>query len=399
MNEKLKIALVTSGLDFGGSTTFLLYLGDGLRSLGIPSQVFSFMSDNPIKTEFAEAGIPVHVTDEKKSIFEDRLTALYQKIAEFEPNVVIASLGAEAFEMLRYVPPGVIRIGVIHDPINQTALPVYGKNLDGIVLVNPSPSWAETSRRLAPHLPRQFIAHGIPLPELGLGRTPNPEKPLRLTYFGRLTEVKGTRVFPEIIKQLRQRDVPFRWVIYGSGPDEDKMRELLASDTQSGDVVISPPVPRHELYRKIQHHDVFILASEIEGGPLTLLEAMSLGLVPVCNDAPCLTQEVVNPENGFIIPRAPAKYAEMISILHQDRPRLERMSAAARGTITKHYSTTAMAERYLAFIKSFAPAVFRIFWPTKIAPRPILGLNLAARIGQGTGLARQARRIVKRLRG
>src|SRR6185312_7362306 len=112
---------------------------------------------------------------------------------------------------------------------------------------------------------------------------------------------KGTRLFPDIIKELHQRKVPFRWAIYGNGPDEGYVRESLAAEIQAGNVVVSPHVPREELFRTIRKHDVFIMASDHEGGPLTLLEAMSVGLVPICHDTPCLVQEVVNPENGFII--------------------------------------------------------------------------------------------------
>ena len=47
---------------------------------------------------------------------------------------------------------------------------------------------------------------------------------------------------------------------------------------------MSSPVSRDQLFPLVRQHDVFIMASEIEGGPLTLLEAMALGLVPICND-------------------------------------------------------------------------------------------------------------------
>jgi glycosyltransferase involved in cell wall biosynthesis len=396
MTGKLKVAFVTGGLPFGGSTTFLLYLASGLRSLGISSQIFSFTKGVAFAAEFDAAGIPIHVADETTLIFEDRLAALYQKLAEFQPTVVFANLGADSYEMLRYVPRGTIRMGMIHDPINQSMPPRYQDSLDGIVVVNPS--WAEVTRGLAPGLSCQYLAHGIPLPEPGLTRKSVPGAPLSITYFGRLTEVKGAKVFPGITQQLRQRNIPFHWTIYGGGPEEGYLRESLATEIQTGAVILSPPVSHHDLFSTIRKHDVFIFASEIEGGPLTLIEAMSLGLVPVCNDIPCLVQELVTPENGFVISRDPAKYAEAISVLHHDRPRLERMSVAARKTITERYSTTAMAERYVNFMKTFEPGSVSVSWPARIRPQPIRGLNLLSHLGQSNPVGRQARRIAKRIR-
>ncbi len=186
--------------------------------------------------------------------------------------------------------------------------------------------------------------------------------------------------------------------VWERSAEEGFLREHLAAEIQTGQVIISPPFSRKELFRAIRQHDVFIMASNHEGGPLTLLEAMALGLVPICNDTPCLVQEVVTPNNGFIIPREPAQYAESFSALHKDRARLERMSAAARKIITEQYGLNAMAGRYLAFFKELAPHPCATSWPARITPQPIRNMPLLARISQGNGLVRQARRIAKRIR-
>jgi glycosyltransferase involved in cell wall biosynthesis len=396
VTDKLKFALVTGGLDAGGSTSFLLNLANGLRLLGVRSEVYCFTKGNPLASDFAAAQIPVYTTDETKLIYEDRLANLYEAIAGFKPTVVIASLGAESFEMLRYLPSGIIRLGMGHERGMLSLLSKYAQNLDATVVVNPF--WERLANQLTPSVASKYLAHGIPLQAQDLARSPNPDRPLSLTYFGRLVDTKGTRLFPEIVKELHRRSFPFHWAIYGNGPDEAYVRESFAPEIQAGNVTVSPYISREALYRTIRKHDVFIMASDHEGGPLTLLEAMSLGLVPICNDTPCLVQEVVTPNNGFIIPREPAEYAEMFSKLHQDRTLLEHMSAAARKTITEHYSLIAMAERYIKFIKTLCPPPSAVSWPSHVKPEPIRGMSLLARATQSTALTRQARRIVKRIR-
>lgn len=396
VTASLKIGLVTAGVQFGGSTTFLLQLASSLRTLGIATEVYSFRKHHPLAPDFAAAGVPVHITDEGQFIFEDRVAALYAKIAEFKPTVVIANLGAESYEMLRYLPPGVTRIGMVHDITTRDGVAHYERFLDGIACVNPH--WGKQGIPGNRKLPYEYLAHGIPLPEPGLVRTRNLNEPLKLTFFGCLGPHKGTRYFPEIVKELQRRAIPFRWAMYGDGPDEAYLREQLSAEIKAGTVTLTPQLPRTELFRAVRNHDIFIMASDAEGGPFTLLEAMSLGLVPICNDIPCLAQEVVRPENGFIIARDPAKYADTLAALHQDRPRLERMSAAARQIISERYSLNAMAERYVQFIRKIAPAPPSISWPRSIQPKPIYGSRSLWQLSQTTALARQFRRLVKRIR-
>lgn len=394
MKDGVKIALVSGGLQFGGSTTFLLNLASGMRSLGVSCAAFSFRRVNPFSSEFAALGVPVHTSDEDRLIFEDRLADIYVEVSRFNPAAVIANIGDDAYEFLRYVPRSVARIGMVHDTAMgpQRLVPLYKDVLSGVAVVNTH--LADQVKNVAPEVPCRYLAHGIPIPSESLVRGPNPNGPLKIIYFGRLEEGKGTRIFPAIIDQLRERQIPFRWTFHGTGADEGFLRTRLSAEIASGEVAMSSPVARDELFSIVRQHDVFMMASEIEGGPLTLLEAMALGLVPVCNDIPCLVQEVIHPDNGFCIPREARQYADSLAILHRNRTKLEQMSIAARKIISAGYSTQAMAGRYLDFVKSLTSEATPTSWPARIKLKPIRGFPLM-RLSQGNSVARQVRRLLK----
>ncbi|HXT10154.1 MAG TPA: glycosyltransferase family 4 protein [Candidatus Angelobacter sp.] len=395
---KDRIAIVTGGLGFGGSTSFVLQLASGLQEIHVPSAVFSFMRKNEFAGEFEAKGIPVHTTDEERLIFEDRLAFLCKKIAEFAPTAVLANIGAESYELLRYVPQGVARIGIVHDLATRPQLTVrlYHDVLDGVAAVNPH--LASMVHAESPQTACRYVTHGIPLVSGSRPRDPNPDRPLKLIFFGRLEPGKGTRVFPLILRELQKRNIPFQWTIHGQGSDESYLRETLKKEIEAGQVVMSSQVPREKLFAIVRQHDVFIMASDIEGGPLTLLEAMSAGLVPVCNNIPSLAQEVVKPENGFLIPRDPARYAECLAILHQDRALLEKMSAAAKEIITANFTLEAMARRYLDFIHSLTLPENAKPWPRHMDPKPIRTSTGVAKIAQSVKMVRHARRVLKRIR-
>ena len=390
----MRIAFVAGGLPLGGSTTFTLFLASALRALGVATEVFSFTAHHPLASEFYAAGVVVHSEDDQRLIYEERLDSLYQKLAAFQPTAVFAVLGAESFELLRYTPPGVLRIGVFHDRLSPPSsfASCYEGALDQLVAV--SPYLKEALRKDAPNLPCTYLAHGIPIPLIP-SRAPNLENPLRLLYYGRLENLsKGVKIFPQIVASLKQRQIPFVWTIQGYGPEEQFLKRSLASDIQNRRVVFSQPVSYDKLPRIIQNHDVYMLASTNEGGPLALLESMSLGLVPVCGDIPCLIQEVITTENGFRVPRGnPHAYAEAVFKLHRDRKLLESMSQAAKKTITCDFSSEAMARRYITFLQTLPAPTKCPVWIKQIQPQPVLGQSKF----RYCILARKVRRIIKGL--
>lgn len=372
----MRIAFVSGGLPFGGTTTFLHNLASGLLKAGVRCEIHSFTNTNPLGAEFNKAGITVHTRDERHFIFEDRLTQTLAALAKFKPSAVVANIGSEAYEVLRYVPRGVLRVGMIHDRIMQPArlIPAYHNVLDKVVVV--SNHLLSDVRAVTPDIECAYLAHGIPMDSSVAGRAPNASGKLKLIYFGRITKGKGSRLFPVIAKALQQRQIPFQWTIHGDGADAQHLRQLLAADAVRGDVIFSSPVSRKDLPELVRKHDIYVHAADSEGGPLTLLEAMSLGLVPVCGDIPCLIQEVITPDKGFRVPRSdPEAYADAIAKLHADRKLLEKMSVAAKAAIASDFTVDAMAQRYVNFLQASKQSGPEGIWLEQPSVHPRIGSN------------------------
>src|SRR6266542_899792 len=99
-----RVAIVTSGLLLGGTTTFLCNFGGELVRRRIPVQILNFEKANPMASDFERLGIPLFHLDERRHIFEDRMEAVLNRLREFRPTVVLANLSQISFEVLRYVP-------------------------------------------------------------------------------------------------------------------------------------------------------------------------------------------------------------------------------------------------------------------------------------------------------
>ena len=107
------------------------------------------------------------------------------------------------------------------------------------------------------------------------------------------------------------------------------------------------------------------LASDYAKGlPLSLLEAMGEGLVPVVSDLPSGIPEVVNDGNGILVPIDDVTgYARGIIHLHEHRGELAAKSLAARARVKAEFSVEAMTERWLSVFSKAFPQIGE--WPSR----------------------------------
>ena len=68
----------------------------------------------------------------------------------------------------------------------------------------------------------------------------------------------------------------------------------------SFDLTLLGKVEHSLLPKLINHYDIYIQNSLIEGNPKAVLEAMSCGAVVLCRDSPGMSQLIENNVNGYL---------------------------------------------------------------------------------------------------
>lgn len=395
--RQARIAFVSASLCLGGSTTFLVNLGGELVRRRTLVQVFSLDDLHPMSADFAAAQIPVFCQDIRRRIFEDRLAAIRDALARFCPTTVVASLGAASFEILRYVPPGVFRVGAVQSdaPDIYDYVANFHFCLDSVAAVSRMIHDRLAARKELSNVPIHYLPYGVPMPAAGIRVRHEPGAPLRILYLGRLDhEQKRVRLFPQILKELSASGLPFSWTVAGTGPEEVFLRENLRTSRPDQSVVFRGHVPYTEIAGLLREHDVFLLASDYEGLPLSLLEAMGYGLVPVVSDLPSGIREVVDESTGFRVPPQDIPgFARAIIWLHGHRAELQRLSHRAGDRVRAQFSVSAMADRWQAILPQPAPT--GIVWPDRVSMHPLLGSRYRFYFSPPF---RTVRRLIKRLR-
>ncbi|MGA2867210.1 MAG: glycosyltransferase family 4 protein [Verrucomicrobiota bacterium] len=369
-----RLALVTGVLDLGGTTTFLCNLAGELIRRQLTAAVFSFNQDNPLASDFARLKTPVFTTDERRLIYEDRLVRVLRALARFQPTAVVANLSATSFEVLRYVPRGLFRLGMAqsHDPGVYYTVRPYAPHLDAMGAV--SRRIQETLAALPEfaRVPIHYLPYGVPMPGPETLPARDPGAPLRVLYLGRLQqEQKRVRLFPQMLQALVASGIPFHWTVAGEGPDRALLESAMKSAAPAQTVSFPGRIQYGDVPRVLSEHDVFLLASDYEGLPLSLLEAMARGLVPVISELPSGVGEVVDQTTGKLVPpdNVPG-YAEAIIWLHSHRQEMSRLSRNAREAVRHKFSVAAMTDRWLAVLPP--PPAQPLLWPERWTVQPIL---------------------------
>jgi glycosyltransferase involved in cell wall biosynthesis len=368
-----------SGLGFGGSTTFLCHLTTELTRRGVPVLVVSPESENAFASDFRAGGVKV-ILQKGRLIFEDRLHSMMLTLAQFRPTVVVGCMGADSYEVLRYVPKGVRRLAVIQTdhPIHYDPAVHYAGCLDAIVGISTKITERLEKMEVFRDVTKRCLLHGVAMPATIEPRG-NGSECLRILYLGRITNgQKRVYLFPQILADLKKSGIPFRWTIVGDGDQRTHLEPLMASDEPGQEVLFTGSLPNAQIPALLEQHDVFLLASDAEGLPISLLEAMAHGLVPVVSDIESGIRDVVDDGNGCLVPvDDTAGYARALVHLHRNRGELAAKSAAAHARVREHFSVSAMADRWLAEIPSPPPAIepwpkhFKIKAPLTTGKNPV----------------------------
>ncbi len=148
---------------------------------------------------------------------------------------------------------------------------------------------------------------------------------------GRLDENKNqSMVMTAFAKATAEKYKEYKLKIYGDGPDRIKLQNL-AVRLGIADRVEFRGIVRH-VAEHIEKASVYVLASNQEGMPNSLIEAMALGLACISTDCPCggPADLIQNGVNGLLTPVGDEKaMEEALKKLLSDSAFADRLGAEA----------------------------------------------------------------------
>lgn len=292
-----------------------------MRELGV-SHVHAHFAHHPALAALVIhrlTGIPFSFTGHGHDIQVDRRMLCHKiEVADFAVAVSEFNRGL----MVDGCPALADRVTVVHTGVDPEALAPA-----------PATSWAEE-------------------------QWPSGPRALRVLAVGRLQPVKGHHVLLDAVARLRSWDVPVQAMIVGDGPRRSALEERSAELALGEQLRLAGPLPHHQVIDLMRSADVVALPSvrtedgRVEGIPVVLMEAMSLGVPVVASDLPGVRELVTTDDEGVRFPMDDADaLAEALRQLTDDDER-HRVGENGRHRIIEAFdarsSARELAQRFRA---------------------------------------------------
>ena len=171
----------------------------------------------------------------------------------------------------------------------------------------------------------------------------------KLVCVGRMIPIKNQQFLVKLMKHLPESQLIL------IGKVDENIRELTRTEGVEDRVIMTGLIPRDEVFRQLNECGIYVSASLVEGMPVSVLEAMSAGLIPVISDiAP--HKEVAAAFKLFnTLSLIESDWVQTIKSYQQlDKSDFFRLSAELKDSVMQKFSLEAMHKQYNTIYEKLA---------------------------------------------
>lgn len=173
-------------------------------------------------------------------------------------------------------------------------------------------------------------------------------QPLHVLYAGRLSSAKNVHILLDALASVIHSGIPMTCTIVGDGPQRQSLEHQAESLKIRDRVRFAGGIIPQDVLAFYEAADILVLASETEGWPKTLTEAMAFGLVCIGSDRG-LIPGILAEKRGFIVP--PGDVTALANALvtanrlsHEDLIEMRRRAGVWAGSYTTEHFRESLAQ-------------------------------------------------------
>jgi len=354
---KVGFATYDAPRDVGGVSTWMQLLLPLLQMAGVEVDVHLMAFEGKPGTNsafFNEHGIRVRWIPWQKHL-PHAVRSFLNFLEETQPDVYVPNCLVPAYFAAGYARrSGIPTVGVLHsdDSFHWGLVDEFikGRSEFRVSAVVPVSSFLEsavssTAASLGVTVCR--IGYGVPIPAK---LAESPTSVLRLVYIGRLVEEQKrasdvTTALCAVAKRVPSLEA---WIV-GDGPARNAVEDIIQKKG-NGCVRFLGRVDNANIYDVLRQCHGLVLLSDYEGLPITILEAMAAGVVPICLEARSGIREILeHGVNGLIVKDRSDDFFSAVKALRNPL-KWQKLSLAARETVRQRYSIEKCAGEWLGLL-------------------------------------------------
>lgn len=328
-----------------GILTYSKELSEALLAMGVE---IHFMSPSPKDRSWIENHGIRHVTSNQ----DDDQIQLAKQILQYIKDNKIDGVINNDNSLLQSVSPGLSCSFVAVGHLGQSSI---------ATLACHRPEWSDYIVAISNDMQRTFVTkYGVPVVKCPIihngihdpGHNGNftQKQPgtLRLFFAGGFNKLKGGDLLLAAASREPEkwRSIEIDW--FGMMPERavNRARHLPH-------IKFHGRVSREQLLESLRNADVLLFPSRVEGCPMAMLEAMSLGVVPIASDGiGAMRWLITSGQDGYVCHLAdwPSQMIECVTFLRDHPDILVAMKKAVRARYVAEYQSSVVASKLLNLI-------------------------------------------------
>lgn len=291
------------------------------------------------------------------------------QIASAEKTDIIHSHGYKSDILLGIIPKSYRKIPIISTLHGWTAVSIFQKlwfyqllrvlflkKIEKVVCV--SPLLRQDKKLKFFGIIPEFVPNGIP--ELNFGdeidkRLSQDFKKFKDDHFtlvvtGRLSREKGYDILIQAISLLKEQGRQVKLVIMGDGPQKKDLIELVNKKKVENNILFAGYL-KHA-YRYFSLFDLFVISSHTEGLPISLLEAMQMGIPILSTSVGAIPMVLKQGEYGELVsPAHPQLLTQKIIFIQDNYEMCKQKAQKAIQYCKSEYSIEKTYHQYFEFYR------------------------------------------------
>jgi glycosyltransferase involved in cell wall biosynthesis len=174
---------------------------------------------------------------------------------------------------------------------------------------------------------------------------------INLVIVSRLVIQKNINIVIEALKILNNKNLKLN--IIGQGGEYGKLKELIKKLDLQNEIKLLGKIENNKISEFLNTSDIFIQASNYEGLPHSILEAINYEVPILSTEVGGCKDLLNNGEQGFIISSPPDKnsIAENITYIINNKEAARKKATNAKAFIKKEYNFSKQADLYMKIFK------------------------------------------------
>lgn len=167
----------------------------------------------------------------------------------------------------------------------------------------------------------------------------------------RLHWKKGLEYTLEALALLKKEGIPFHYTIIGEGIEYERLKFAAYQLEIDDQVTFMGKIGHGQIKNELQKADMYLQYSIQEGFCNAVLEAQALGLLCIVSNAEGLSENVLDNETGWIVPKCNSKEfaSKLIEVIHLPIAIKESISNQASKRVNEKFNNVLQVAQFLKF--------------------------------------------------